>query len=103
MFNVGCSYTCRHIVYTESRAIMVHYYRIAGLYDRENRKGERGLEKNYDCVGSVLKEWNGVGDSSVHSSPAVACAPSWNSGVDVKNCGTAHGLDETSLPLANMS
>ena len=51
----------------------------------------------------MLNEWNGVGDSSVHSRVVAVCTPEWNSGVDVKNAGSAHGLDDTSLPLANMS
>lgn len=29
----------------------------------------------YDCTGRVLKLWNGVGDSSVHSSEVAVCAP----------------------------
>lgn len=44
-----------------------------------------------------------MGDSKAHSRPDVACAPELNSGVDVKNCGTAHGLAETIFPLANRS
>ena len=58
---------------------------------------------DYDCTGSVLKLWKGVGDSSVHSSEFAVCAPVQNSGVDVKNAGSAHGFDPTTFPLANRS
>lgn len=57
----------------------------------------------YDCTGSVLYAWSGVGESSVHSRDPATLAPLSNSGVDVKNAGTAHGLAPTTFPLANRS
>jgi hypothetical protein len=51
----------------------------------------------------VLKAWNGVGLSNAHSSDPATCAPDLNSLVDVKNCGTAHGLDVITFPFANRS
>ena len=51
----------------------------------------------------MLYEWNGVGDSSVHSSDVAVCAPTANSGVDVKNDGSAHGFAPTTLPFTYRS
>jgi ribosomal protein L32 len=49
----------------------------------------------------VLYEWNGTGLARVHSNECAYCGPLKNSGVLVKNCGTAHGLFETALPCTN--
>jgi hypothetical protein len=51
----------------------------------------------------VLYEWNGTGLANVHSSEWAYCGPLWNSGVLVKNCGTAQGLLDTALPCTNWS
>jgi hypothetical protein len=51
----------------------------------------------------VLYEWNGTGLANVHSNECAYCGPLRNSGVLVKNCGTAHGLFETALPCTNWS
>ena len=61
------------------------------------------MQRNYDCTGSVLYAWSGVGESRVHSSDPATFAPVLNSGVDVKNAGTAQGLAPTTFPLANRS
>lgn len=58
---------------------------------------------SYDCTGRVLYEWNGTGLARVHSNECAYCGPLKNSGVLVKNCGTAHGLFETALPCTNWS
>ena len=59
--------------------------------------------RNYDCTGNVLYEWKGTGLANVHSNECAYCGPLWNSGVLVKNCGTAQGLFDTSLPYTNWS
>lgn len=51
----------------------------------------------------MLYEWNGTGLASVHSNELAYCGPLKNSGVLVKNCGTAQGLFETALPCTNWS
>ena len=43
---------------------------------------------NYDCTGSMLKLWNGVGESRAHSSEEAVWLSIQNSGVDWKNAGT---------------
>ena len=58
---------------------------------------------NYDCTGSTWKAWNGVGESSDHSSDVVGCASSQNPGVDSKKPGTAHGLPSASSPYISPS
>lgn len=51
----------------------------------------------------MLYACSGVGESSVHSRDPATLAPLSNSGEDVKNAGTAHGLAPTTFPLANRS
>jgi len=58
---------------------------------------------NYDCTGSILKAWNGVGLASDHSSDVEPCASFSNSRLEVKKAGTPQGLCATTLPLANRS
>lgn len=51
----------------------------------------------------MLYEWNGTGLGNVHSNECAYCGPLTNSGVLVKNWGTAQGLLDTSLPFTNWS
>lgn len=69
----------------------------------KNKPNLKTYKHYYDCTGNVLYEWNGTGLARVHSNELAYCGPLKNSGVLVKNCGTAHGLFDTALPCTNWS